>query len=315
MKLSAFAFVTTAASVSLLSGCRSHIRTETAILADSIAHIGAVQGQVIGMTPNVHVSKQFSRFVRLADSATTPELLELSERANPALRFYSLQALSYRDDEAVLPCLRSHLSDTVNVERLLFDMVDNRPISWFVANEFIERYFRKTLPIKLDYLQVRNLASDSSVPSALAALARFRKQKDVDFLKEHIRKSIFVLPVLPNNAGPYYPYYGLAAIRDFPDPGFYSLVIESVDSLVAGRRIPQDVLFQAIIQYRSDSAADLLRRAFNYSSQKDKYRAQVDLAVALIKFPDQFFRRQFAEMVKLDFETIAMWYQWSTDKL
>ena len=294
--------------VILFPSCKPRIRTEITLLADSIAQTGVVHGEVIGMMPNTLVSDQFLRFVRLADSSTTPELLELSAHSNPTVRFYSLRALSYRDDESVLPCLRSRLSDTAEVRTLVFDFVNERPISWFVATEFLERYCLKTPTKKLDYAQIRELAKDNLVPAALVALARFRKPQDIAFLENRIRQSIFVLKILPNGRSPYYSSYGLAAIREFPDSSFYPILEQSAINFIAGKDISRRMLFQAIVQYQTDLAVRLLKKTVDYSGRENHYRTQADLAIALIKYPDLLFRDKFSGQIKLDFKSIVTWH-------
>jgi hypothetical protein len=315
MKSLSYTLIIIAITVIQFPGCKSHMRTEIAQLADSIAQVGVAHGSVIGMMPNTYVSNQFLRFVHLADSSTTPELLELSKHLNPTVRFYSLQALSYRDDEAVLSCLRSHLSDTAEASTLLFDMVSSRPISWFVADEFLERYCLKTPTKKLDYIQIRDLAKDTLVPSALVALARFRKSQDITFLQSRIRQSIFVLQILPNGRSPYYSSYGLAAIREFPDSSFYPILEQSVINFIAGKDILRRMLFQAIVQYKTESAVRLLQSAVNYSDRENHYRTQADLAIALIKYPDLLFRDRFSEQINLDFKSIVTWHKFEEDNL
>jgi hypothetical protein len=291
------------------------VRPEILSLADSIAQEGQVQDGLIGIMPDIHVSRQFLRFVHLADSSTTPELIRLAEHASPAVRYYSLQALSYRKDAAVLPCLRSHLSDTVEVSRLGFDILTVRPISHVVADEFFKRYCTRTPVEKLDYLDIRGLAADSVVPSAVIALARFRKPGDVPLLQRRIRQLIFVQQVKPNGATPFYPLYGLAAIRELPDSRFFPILEESVNDFVASYPSLTRMLFQAIVQFPCDSAARLLERAIAYADRYDHYLTQVNLAMALIKYPDQCFRDRFANRIDLDFRSIVSWHQRESEEL
>ena len=315
MKTKKQSFIYIVTILLLLDGCKPGIRPEIAMLADSIAGAGVVHKGLIGAFPSSYTSDQFLRFVSLADNSTTSELQQLSNHANSIVRYYALSALSYREDENVLFMLADHLTDTAEIKSLGFDIMTRAPLSSIVAREFMERYFKKMPLNKLNYQKVRSLALDPIVPSALVMLARFKKPQDKEMLKQRIWELIFMLKVLPNDASPYYPLYGLAAIRDYPDSIFYPILKECADSMIVGRKIPRNMLFQAIVQYQTDSSLTLLRRAFDYSNQQDDYRAQADLAVALIKYPDHIFQHEFADKVKLNFKTVAMWYRWSKEEL
>ena len=55
-------------------------------------------------------SEQYLRYVRLRDTATLGELVQLTEHHNPAVRVYAVLALLERDAD-VLPVLRGRLGD------------------------------------------------------------------------------------------------------------------------------------------------------------------------------------------------------------
>jgi hypothetical protein len=254
------------------------------------------------MMPRHRPSDQYRRFEQLADSATTPELLELASHKSPVVRYYSLSALSYRDDARVFKCLTEHLKDTATFDYWFFDMGSKVSVGRHVANDFLKVYCIRTPLADLNHSEIHTLALNPSVPIALFALARFRQDGDTLLLRDRFRETILGR-VSGQKHSSDETWCAFRAIREFPSPAFFPILQESGDSLVAGHEnIHRQQLFQAIAQYSSDSASVLLERLFTAIGTQGIRRAgvQFDLATALIRARDPLLTRLMSHHLDLD---------------
>jgi len=280
-------------------GAMQQVRHKLVLLADSLSK-----------QHDLHEYEPCSLF---DDSATIAELHILSDHVSPAVRYYSLRALARRGDSSSLPVFVHHLSDTSRIVVGAGDVWGQGPLGWYVANELLDIYFRSSPTSCFQYLSVRSLAIDTVVSSAVLGLARYQKAEDVPLLRNRIEHMMFVERIPPGGR-PYYPYYALATIREFPHPAFFSVLKRAVHMCQSPSAIGFNRVFvQAVVKFKNRDACDFLSKMLREAKGDGVWLTKVAVVAALLRYPDAVFHSIERDLT-LDLGSYRIAQRWAMEE-
>jgi len=290
------------------------LRPEIRTLADSIAQHDRLDMFFIGSGSYTDNSGRMARLINLA---TTNELLELLQNQNTTIKNAAFQCLCTRDSVDIPQIVLDHLYDTSLVQTQMGCIV----YTWMTgdyflhiyylsmgtkdANYFMENYSKfykidsllfydpairleakegKIKSVNGDssrYDRLREIAINERIPVSVLALAKFRKQQDINIIESYFadKKS---------------HYYAIWAVREFPDSAFYPMLLKVFENNWKSRNYDYRVwriLYQALAQYPNEKTFELFDRTIN---AKNTYRRETlcrFLTIAVTKYPNPEFEK------------------------
>lgn len=247
-------------------------------VVDSMQNL-SFQGSNLNMMGRKPIpSSQFARFVYLCDSATTDELILLTEHKSSVVRCYAFDALSERGLSNFIQLLQSHIDDTSRFEIQYFDMIDYTSVSLHLKFVTLNNYLEKCEPIENNYSFIRSLAITTETPNAVIALSKYKRIGDEDIINRYLAV---------NDARLH--RYGLMAAREFPSELLYDSLVKLYKMEIA-YEVPLLLcfpLYQSLAQYEKSECQSFFIAAL---SKPDKYHMRkIALYVALNKYPTPFY--------------------------
>lgn len=259
---------------------------------------------------------QWKRYLRLSEVATEDELVKLTNHENAVVRGYSFQALAKNKSSHVFPILINHLTDTATAtsfsgcfqtDQMLGDyLIDIVAInkndttiyklnngeqaivdSILLFDKSIRLYARTSLLLKLQpkegyYNRIKDIFLEGDEHFALPLLAKYRKKADKKFIIEKL---------ISTDREDW--YYGLMAVRNYPDPDFFPYLIKLYNYEMTnkvGLTIPAiRILYQAMVQYKNRQSYDLIKQTLSKKERTDLSYHYEYIYLALAKYPNKIY--------------------------
>jgi len=312
MLLRRFIFVCTASiqfiivSINCYGQSTSNIRPAIKEIVEKIASYNILENYIVAGA-KAGQSTQWKRFLAIKDQATEQELIVLTKYNNPIVRCYAFLALTNRKSKEIFPVLIDHLTDTQFVVTLQFDNEDEIRVGdffYFITADKISIKEKNKVDSMLLYndniiLQAKNnlikkLNNDSSKYKRIRAIAI--KQKDPDVIvslaKFHNKQDIPIIKILLTSKDDSLVYYGLWAVRNFPDSAFFPNIVDIHSNYL--RETPTidhvllRMLYQAIVQYKNEASRQLLQKSLSSTIHYNLTHRQL-IWLAIEKYPDQIY--------------------------
>ncbi len=268
-------------------------------IADSIARYNVLEGAVVGY--GGRRSTQWGRLERLRRLATSDELRQLTNYANGVVRCYAFQALTTKQDTAVVRILLAHLTDDEMISTMYYDMGGWTKVGdYFISsvsddndepNRFkliygkgikLSAKYRLLTNLKVNpkyYTRVREIAIDEKIPEACIALSRFQKREDLAVIGSFFNQEKT-------------EYYGIYAVREFPDSVFYPKLVKVFENEWRQKLYSYPkwrILYQALAKYPNQQTLKLFERTVNSNDNFRRNQLGEYLMAALIKYPNPLF--------------------------
>lgn len=274
------------------------LRPEIARLAADIAadhfHVSKHIGFGGGTTD------QWRRYDTLRNTATREELIVLTDHPGACTRCYAYQVLVERRDTAVFGIAMKHLYDTDTVttfsgcnifdepagdyflglvmfcegDSCVLDARERRTLDSLMLHDSRVRLRRKSEklirigPDPAFYTTIRELVELRNDDAGVVALAKYRKEQDRQFI---IRKL--------SSSSIQDQYYGLWAVRHYPDSSFFPYLVEihtaEVQRGACYNWMLLRALYEAVPQYRHEAARTLLASTLAMAKDNPALRQHV----------------------------------------
>lgn len=256
------------------------------------------------------------------------------------VRGYSFRSLAKIKSSQVFPILVKHLSDTANVttysgcimstEMLgdyLIDVVFTTPIdsgtyqlntreraiidSILLFDKSIKLSARTFLLLDIDiddiyYDRIREIATEGKERFALPILAKYKRKAD---------KQLIVDKLLSTDKEDW--YYGLMAVRNYPDPDFLPSVIKLYDFEMThekGLTIPGiKMLYQALVQYRNEISRELIQKTLSQKENRNLRYHNEYIYLALSKYPHKIYNGLKDQLKLTDLQLQNVEYSMKSD--
>ncbi len=285
-------------------------------IVDGIAESNSVTSEFIYY--GGEKSKQFERFQTLDSLALTDELKFLLSHKSPVVRCAAFTSLCKRDIIEALKYLRPALYDkeTVNtqngcigssskigdifIEQFIYSLAGIDSTEWMkIQPELLKldsiivydpeiKLLYKSARIKglepdsSHYKLIREMAYSKSEPYAVIKLAKYKIEKDkqiiIEWLEDEENK-----------------YYGIWAVREFPDSTFYPYLLKIFEKEWQDRYYSYStwrILYQALAQYPNEP--ETIRLFDKTISAGNKFRRETlsrYLLIAAIKYPNSKYEK------------------------
>ncbi len=300
------------------------LRPEIQLLVDSMAIYNQVDDRVVGAEGSI--SKQFMRFERLRQQATNEELYTLTKYTNATVRCYAIQAYcmrngkdfdlvqttflrSFRDNSIIKSlsgCRGSNAKlgdymlsmgwyyslstmDTANF-RKLFSQIDSIMLyDTAIHLSYKSNILENSKANPKDYSRIREIAIKERLPVAVLALARYKKQEDIEIISSYLKDEEMY-------------YYAIWAVREFSDITFYPLLLDIFEKKWRKNKYNYPewrILYQALAKYPTDTTVELFDRTINVRNKFKKSMLGRYLSIAITKYPHPNYE-QFKDKVELD---------------
>jgi hypothetical protein len=300
------------------------LRPKIQLLVDSMAKYNQVDDRVVGAEGSV--SKQFMRFERLLQQATNEELHTLTKYTNATVRYYAIQAYCMRNgkdfdlvqtiflrslrDNSVIKSLSGcrggsdklgnymlstgwyyclSTMDTTDIRKLL------SPIDSIMIYDTAIQLYHKSVVLRntranpKDYNRIREIAIKEKLPVAVLALARYKKQEDIEIISSYLKNEEMY-------------YYAIWAVREFPDITFYPLLLDIFEKKWREKKYDYPewrILYQALAKYPTDTTVELFDRTINVRNKFKKSTLGRYLNIAITKYPNPNYEK-FKDKIAID---------------
>ena len=272
-------------------------------------------------------TKQWKRFVELKKIATDEELILLTDNDSPAVRCYAFQALIERENPATFDILLKHLTDNETIQSFQGMIVKKQQTGDF----FLDLYgvqpdeqvkvdsilffnpdvklaaksdlLQRIKPKEEYYTRLQEIAIKEKNPSALMALAKFQKKKDVSLIISWLEGS------------PSDQYHGLRAVRYFANTAFFPYLKKIQQAQVKEQLIPNHnlirALYFAVVQYKTPQGRQLIENSLHHTKGSTHKLHAKYIWLALSKYPSATYAGLKKEIKLSDFEknTLKHWLE------
>jgi len=291
---------------------------------------------------------QYKLYIQLQKTATTEELLKYTDDKRPIVRIYAIKCLDDRKFDNLFPLAVKHIHDTKKVRESGHRSRDVYVGDFFVGIQNISESERKQLdsiilytdnklfylsgllsdiePNEKHYERIRYLADKNEF--AVIALAKFRKESDIDFIASQILKNSYftieAIEIFPAESFKKtlqtlreqgYNYYGtelaVAVYQDKFSVDYFNASLSSVKENDFQRKQRSKYIFEAISKYRDTIYTDLFFKLweddhiidceiFNYLTDLDKEQC-LRLAYNSLQEPNNLDNSSLVILTMLDF--------------
>jgi hypothetical protein len=316
----------------------NNIRPEIKAIADAIAEDNVLKSAGVGITGTR--TQQWDRYESLRSKSSIKELIALCENNNAVVRCYAFQALIERRYKNFLPILIKHLSDTTSVMTFsgcemdkefagdcFFNQVnpayhktdpklDAKGLlmvdSILLFDKNVRLYAKSRLlqdmsPNKKYYNRVREIFLIEKDKTAILTLSKFKNPRDIPLILS-----------LLNSKDQDDQYYGLWAVRNFPDKSFF-VVVTSIHAReiekITGFHYPLlRMLYQAIVQYKNEASRKLLEQSLTgiKTSSTLQYHSE-NIWIALKKYDSPIYKGIIEKIKLSESETRELMYEVKSD--
>ncbi len=233
-------------------------------------------------------SKQFENFEKLK-TATTEELLILTNHPNGIVRCYSFWALGFRSNIDLFEIVKNHLNDNEEVEYQSGCLISSEKVGDFFISLVTPNYIdldvkklnelqRKNLDSILIYQSnelearykaietasetpqlysvLRNLYLKTSNQSALVKLSKYKREEDISIILENREDDE------DKESGYFHTY---RAIQNFPNDDFIPFLEARLKETLDESQFSYEwrELYSAIVMYKNQKAIELLNIPFS----------------------------------------------------
>jgi hypothetical protein len=263
------------------------ISNKTKKAVKKIGNVNELMGSAVGYSGTQ--PKQWDNFEELKKIATKEELIELTNHPNGVVRSYSFWALSHKKEIELYSIVKKHLNDSELINTQFGCIGSQEMVGDFFINVMTPQYVDlnsvkmnsnelKELdslliyqPNKLSarysainrakttenlYPKIRELVIEEKNQSALVTLAKYRKEQDIEIIKNNRSENDKV------ESGYYHTY---VAISQFPRPEFIPLLETNLNKTLDNTHFSNEwrELYKAIASYKNKKAVELLKIPFS----------------------------------------------------
>lgn len=290
------------------------VTKKTEKIAEAIAKDGMYKSAGIGVAGTKPV--QWNNFEKLKEVATNKELYILSNHSSSAVRCYSFQALAERKDPNTFKVLLEHLKDNQPIETFQGCILGSESVGDFFLDVVTPKYIslkaykltekerskvdsilifdpdielaaksdrlQKIKPEPQYYQRIKTIYLSDNNPSALIALSKYQKDEDKELIISWLK-----------NTDTKDQYYGLRAVRHFPDTSFFPYLNE-----IQQKEIKKPtgfnyslirMLYLTTVQYKDLKSKVLIQNTLsNAKNSTLKYHSEY-IWLALTKYPDPIY--------------------------
>lgn len=228
-------------------------------------------------------SDQRETYFTLKENATDAELILLTKHENPNVRCYAFEALTYRRSVEIMPILIDHLYDNAFVNNLIGCMTVRKKVGDYfiemVTSEYTNEHaykLTKTEKSKIDSLLIFdknvNLEAKSELLLSLTPRLHYYERIKEIVLIEKNQKGIVALSKYMNpqdiqliidnlkSLNREIQFYGLWAVRNFPDSSFFRYLkeINSTELKNSFYEPRIRMFYQALVQYKDSASREII---------------------------------------------------------
>ena len=255
-------------------------------IVEEIEEINMVGGSAVGEAGRK--PKQYQNFENLREKANIKELIELTMHPNAVVRVYGFWGLLYTDYSDFYSIVKNHISDNEYVHTQFGCIASQMKVGDFFielvtpgridsnssklnqtdlaqldstliyeSNNLSNKHSAINRAKKSEklYPRLRFLAVNQKNQSALVAIAKFKKEQDVEIILKNRSKS-------KSDEGGY--FYTYKAISKFPHPSFFPLLEANLAKTLDNTHYSNEwrQLYKAIASYQNEEAVKLLKIPF-----------------------------------------------------
>ena len=260
---------------------------------------------------------QWKRFEALKKKATDEELIILTEHSNAAVRCYSFQALAERKHPETFKILLTHLKDNEIVKTFLGCILSGQTVGDFFLDVVTPQHvslsayklsekerseidslllfdseiklsaksslLQNIEPKKSYYKRIKEIFNSENNPNALIALSKFNNPNDIELIINWLKKKETDDQ-----------YYGLRAVRHFPDTSFFPY-IEQIHQQEIKKPTGFNyslirMLYLTTVQFKSPESRKLIEETLVKAKKSTlKYHSEY-IWLALKKYPYPIYK-------------------------
>ncbi len=309
------------------------LRPEIVNLVSAIEKENIIKSEGIGFAGAKN--EQWQRYLTLKEKATNEELLQLCKHPNGVIRCYSFLAATTRNNINLFPTLLQHLTDTALVSLYQGCTINSIMVGDFyiltVTNPFLDsvRYnlsyeekgtidslllfssniklsaksdmLKRLKPEVRYYYGIRKLVTDEQNKDAIVALSKYKMLQDTSLIADFLRSE-----------KPGLPYYGLIAVRYFPEDCFLKYIkrIHAIE-IKSGHSFDYNlirVLYNAMVQYKNEDIRSIIEKTLTSTTGRTFQTHSQFIWLALELYPNPVLN-DLKENIKLtDFQKAELQY-------
>ena len=270
-------------------------------------------------------TKQWARFVELKKIATADDLISLTNEESPAVRCYAFQALVEMQNVKAFDILLEHLADNEEIQSFEGMVVKKQKTGDFFLKLYPLRgdeqslvdsvllfnpdvrlaaksdLLQKIKPKTAYYSRIKEIATNEDTPSALIAIAKFQKKKDIPLIVDRLQGKA-------NDQ-----FYALRAVRYFPDNAFFPYLKKIQQSQIKEQVQPNHnlirVLYLAVVQYKDQRSRELIEKSLQSTKGQTKKNHAKFIWLALSKYPNAAYSglKKEIKLSNFDKKTMQHW--------
>lgn len=283
-------------------------------IVDKIAKDNVYKGSAVGYAGQR--TKQWDRFQTLKKRATDEELIKLTNHENSTVKCYSFQALAERNNPKTFDILLNHLKNNDIVETFQGCMMGRQSVGDFFIDVLTSNYIsvntyklneeqKNTVdsillfddevqlvaklyllesiePKEHFYNRIKEIYNRENNKSALIAISKYRKENDKELIAKYLTKK------KTNDQ-----YYGLRAVRNFPDPYFFpylkKIQQQEINKPSGYNYSLIRMLYLTTVQYKNKESRVLIENTLNNSKESTLEYHSAYIWLALTKYPDPIY--------------------------
>jgi len=289
----------------------NELSNKTKDIVEDLISYGRITGRAVGVAGSK--PKQWDNFISLSKNASEQELLFLTKHSNPIVKCYSFDILVNRRNKNSFNLLKNNLKDTTSVstqfgcigsstrvnDYFIQSITKPNPDKKYLTesnknildslilftpnliSNYKNRLLERIKPEEKYYNRTRELALKGN-NSAIIAVSRYQKENDIQ-----------IINYLLKNSDTDVQYYGLKAVKNFPNEKSFEL-IKKIHSREIKRPTGFDYpmlkeLYQSIVNFKDTDSRQLLEKTINESCGSTKEYHFEFIWIALKKYPNEIY--------------------------
>lgn len=193
----------------------------------------------------------------------------------------------YMLSEGLYHCLST--MDTTDIRKLLSPIDSIIIYDTAIQLSYKSNVLKNSKANPKDYARIREIAIKEKLPVAVLALARYKKQEDIEIISSYLKNEEMY-------------YYAIWAVREFPDMAFYPLLLDIFEKKWRKNKYDYSewrILYQALAKYPNDTTIELFNKTINVRNKFKKSTLGRYLSIAIIKYPHPDYE-QFKDKLKVE---------------
>ncbi|WP_299677735.1 hypothetical protein [uncultured Tenacibaculum sp.] len=197
--------------------------------------------------------------------------------------------------------INSYFSRTLNYKLKEKEELDSLVIfNSNLTTNYKNKLLEKIKPKPKFYNKIRELALQNNY-SAVIALSKFKKNKDV-----------FIINSLLKNKEKSIQYFGLVAVKNFPNKAFFKNIINihQKEINIPGYNYQHTkALYKAIVSYKTPESRKLLEKSINKIRESKDHKHKGHIWKTLKAKPDYMYKGLIEQMEFSKYELMSLKYE------